>query len=208
MKITMFEKLRRFFGMYAPSDAVRVAMYRKAGIRIGRVAEFGSNIWIDINFKNFVTIGDNVILAGYNHILSHSFLMAGIKDEGFQPVVIEKGARIGSDVMILPGVTIGENSVIGAGAVVAKDIPPNCVAVGIPAKPIKYFEKSSEETQETLTPISKLYVKCKTCGEEFWSAIRCNKKQFKDLELLGNHHPCPICGHNDRYNKEDYYFLA
>ena len=136
----MFEKLKRFFGMYAPSRGIRVAMYRKAGIRIGRVLEFGSNIWLDINFKNLIVIGDNVILAGYDLILSHSFLMSGYEDEGFQPVEIKDGARIGLHCMILPGVTIGENSVIGAGAVVVRDIPPNCIAVGIPAKPIKFFK--------------------------------------------------------------------
>ena len=126
--------------MYAPSRSIRVAMYRKAGIRIGTVAEFGSNIWLDINFKNLITIEDNVILAGYDLILSHSFIMQGYEDEGFLPVVIKKGARVGLHCMILPGVTIGENSVIGAGAVVVRDIPPNCLAVGIPAKPVKYFK--------------------------------------------------------------------
>jgi acetyltransferase-like isoleucine patch superfamily enzyme len=126
--------------MYAPSSKIRVAMYRKAGIRIGKVLEFGSNIWIDINFKNLVTIGNNVILAGHSIILSHSFIMYGYTDEGFCPVVIKDGARIGMRCVILPGVTIGENSVIGAGAVVARDIPPNCLAVGVPAKPIKFFK--------------------------------------------------------------------
>ena len=77
--------LMRFFGMYAPSRRIRLAMYRKAGIRIGRVVEFGSNIWFDINFKNLITVGDNVLLAGYDHILSHSFLLQGNEEEGFSP---------------------------------------------------------------------------------------------------------------------------
>lgn len=136
----MLRKIERFIGMYAPSRSLRVAMYRKAGVRIGRIKEFGSNIWIDLNFKNFVVIGDNVILAGYNMILSHSFIMYAYEDEGFSPVIIKDGARIGLHCIILPGVTIGENSVIGAGAVVANDIPPNCLAVGVPAKPVKFFK--------------------------------------------------------------------
>jgi acetyltransferase-like isoleucine patch superfamily enzyme len=127
--------------MYAPSRSIRIAMYRKAGIRIGRVQEFGSNIWLDINFKNLITIEDNVVLSGYDHILSHSFYgKRGYADEGFSPVTIKHGARIGTNVTILAGVTIGENSVIGAGAVVVGDIPPNCIAVGVPAKPIKYLK--------------------------------------------------------------------
>jgi galactoside O-acetyltransferase len=136
----VFDFLKRFFGMYAPSKSIRISMYRKAGVRIGDVAEFGSNIWMDIIFKNLIFIGDNVILAGYDFILSHSFLMSGIEEEGFRPVEIKNGARIGLHCIILPGVTIGENSVIGAGALVASDIPPNCLAVGIPAKPIRFFK--------------------------------------------------------------------
>ena len=130
----------RFFGMYAPSRSVRIAMYRKAGIRIGKVLEFGSNIWLDINFRNLINIEDNVLLSGYLQILSHSFVLYDYEDEGFCPVIVRKGARIGMHVVILPGVTIGENSVIGAGAVVTNNIPPNCLAVGVPAKPIKYFK--------------------------------------------------------------------
>jgi acetyltransferase-like isoleucine patch superfamily enzyme len=136
----VLEYLKRFFGMYAPSRSIRIAMYRKAGVHIGKVTEFGSNIWIDVIFKNLVFIGNNVILAGYDLILSHSFLMAGIEEEGFSPVVIKDGARIGLHCIILAGVTIGENSIIGAGALVANDIPPNCIAVGVPAKPVKFFK--------------------------------------------------------------------
>ena len=116
-----------------------------AGIHIGRVGEFGSNIWLDINFKNLIVIEDDVFLAGYIQILSHSFLFAkhpidsGYEKDGFFPVIVKKGARIGMHVVILAGVTIGENSVVGACAVVTNDIPPNCVAVGVPAKPIRYF---------------------------------------------------------------------
>ena len=53
------------------------------------------------------------------------------------PVKIEDNVWIGSNVVILPGVTIGENSVIGAGSVVTKDIPKNVVAVGNPCKVLR-----------------------------------------------------------------------
>jgi acetyltransferase-like isoleucine patch superfamily enzyme len=136
----MFKALMHFLGMYGPSKKIRVAMYRKAGIQIGQVMEFGRNIWLDINYKNLIVIEDDVILAGFDLVFSHSFLMQNIEDEGFMPVTIKKGARIGYQCTILPGVTIGENSVIGAGSVVVKDIPPNCLAVGVPAKPVRYFK--------------------------------------------------------------------
>lgn len=57
-----------------------------------------------------------------------------------EPVEIKNGAWIGGGVIILPGVTIGENSIIGAGSVVNRSIPDNCVAVGNPCRVIKYFD--------------------------------------------------------------------
>ena len=59
---------------------------------------------------------------------------------GADPVEIKDGAWVGGGVIILPGVTIGKNSIIGAGSVVSRSIPDNCVAVGNPCKPIKFFE--------------------------------------------------------------------
>jgi hypothetical protein len=216
--LSLIAELMRFFGMYLPSQSMRIAMYRRAGIRIGRVLEFGSNNWLSIQFSNLIEIEDGALLAGYIQIISHSYLFGrlskiyGSENEGFFPVKIKKGARIGMRVLILPGVTIGENSVIGAGAVVANDIPPNCVAVGVPAKPVSFFG-SSNAMSEISTGKSEqkpwrhpmLYVKCKTCGVEFDSSIRSNKQIFKSLELRGNRHHCPN-GHTNRYNKKDYYY--
>ena len=132
-------ELMRFLGMWAPSQSIRIAMYRKAGIRIGKVHAFGSGIWLDVNFKNMITIEDNVHIAGFIRILSHSFILHDER-EGYSPVIIKKGASIGINVIILAGAIIGENSVVGAGAVVNKNIPPNCLAVGVPAKPVRYFK--------------------------------------------------------------------
>jgi len=133
--------LMRFFGMYAPFQNVRVAMYRKAGVKIGKPRYFGSNILMDVIFCD-ITIEDDVLLAGYDRIISHSNVRYGWKaDEGgVSPVVIKKGVRISMDVNILPGVTIGENSVIGAGSVVNKNIPANCMAAGVPARVIKHYK--------------------------------------------------------------------
>ena len=141
--------------MYAPIQSLRIAMYRKAGIKIGKPLVFGTNIFIDImyarNPQYSVTIGDSVILAGYDHILTHSNILYGIKDEG-GPVVIKNGARIGIDVTILPGVTIGENAVIGACSLVNRDIPDSCIAVGVPARPIKMHHFRNHHLCRKLKP--------------------------------------------------------
>jgi tetrahydrodipicolinate N-succinyltransferase len=149
-----------------------------------------------------ITIEDGVLLAGSDHILSHSFFMNGIEDEGFNPVIIKEGARIGARVLILAGVTIGEGSVIGAGAVVVNDIPPHCLAVGVPAKPIRYFKQQQVDKS---SKDGMLFLKCKKCNIEFWSAIRCNKKKIHEVIFDNNSHMCPN-GHKAHYKKNDYYF--
>lgn len=138
---TFLKMFLRYMGMNAPSQGMRVKMYKWAGIKIGTPFVFGSHVFMDVMFPD-ITIGDNVILAGYDYVLSHSNVMWGFKagEGGIKPVVIKNGARISINVTILPGVTVGENSVIGAGAVVTQDIPDNCLAVGIPAKPIKLLK--------------------------------------------------------------------
>jgi acetyltransferase-like isoleucine patch superfamily enzyme len=134
----IIKNFMRFIGMHAPSEKLRMIMYRKAGIKIGKALMFGGHVWIDVMYP-YVTIEDDVSLAGFDYILVHSNL-PGYKLEGAKPVTIKKGARIGINVTILPGVTIGRSAVIGAGAVVTKDIPDNALAVGVPAKPIRYYE--------------------------------------------------------------------
>ena len=62
-------------------------------------------------------------------------------------LVINNGCDIGTKATIIPGITIGEWSIIGAGAVVVRDIPPHCTAVGVPAKPIKFHKDIHEQVE-------------------------------------------------------------
>ena len=64
-----------------------------------------------------------------------------------RPIEIENNVWIGGGCILLPGVTIGENSVIGAGSVVTRPVPPNCVAVGNPCRVIRYFDTGREKWQ-------------------------------------------------------------
>ena len=68
-----------------------------------------------------------------------------VKMANSKPITIGNDVWIGGNCTILPGVTIGNNVIIAAGAVVTKDIPDNCVAAGVPAKVIKQLENDSEE---------------------------------------------------------------
>jgi acetyltransferase-like isoleucine patch superfamily enzyme len=59
--------------------------------------------------------------------------------------VIHKGASIGSGVTILSNTSIGENAIVGAGSVVTKDVPPNSIVAGNPARLLRYIEESQED---------------------------------------------------------------
>ena len=102
----------------------------------------GTSIWCfdKITIGNNVKVGANVVIMdGEAH---QNDPRAGKN----APVVIEDNVWIGANVMVLKGVTIGRNSLIGAGSVVVKDIPANTVAAGNPCKPIK--ELSTEVIRE------------------------------------------------------------
>lgn len=119
----------------------------KPEIRIGN--NVGFNLDIHIACINYIEIGDNVLGGSRIFISDHSH--GNIDKETLLipprnrqliskgPVIIKSNVWIGEGVVILPNVTIGENSIIGANTVVTKNVPPNCVVGGIPAKIIKQF---------------------------------------------------------------------
>jgi len=91
-----------------------------------------------------ITIEDDVMLGGAVHIYVHNHRFddpsVPIIDQGHyrsESVVLKKGCWIGAGAIVLPGVTVGENSVIGAGSVVVRSIPPRVLAAGNPARVIR-----------------------------------------------------------------------
>jgi galactoside O-acetyltransferase len=80
-------------------------------------------------------IGPNVMIATANHPINPELGAKGYQYT--RDVHIEENVWIGGNVSIVPGVTIGKNSVIGAGSVVTKDIPENCIAAGNPCHVIR-----------------------------------------------------------------------
>lgn len=98
---------------------------------------------VHITCSKDLIIGDNVTISSYVYIsdTSHSYENNGMSvlDQPLKnsPVIIENCVFVGTGAKIMPGVTIGENSVIGANAVVTHDIPANSVAAGVPAVVIK-----------------------------------------------------------------------
>ena len=89
-----------------------------------------------ITLEDEVLIGPKVNLITTNHPLPPSERRATIS----HPILIRKKAWIGAAATIMPGVTIGENSIVGAGAVVTRDVPANTVVGGVPAKFLKKLD--------------------------------------------------------------------
>jgi acetyltransferase-like isoleucine patch superfamily enzyme len=116
---------------------------------------FGNNVqvndYVHIGAVENVYIGNNVLIASKVFISDHNHgsysgelhsspdLNPSERQIVSSPIIIEDNVWIGEFVSILPGVTVGKGSIIGANSVVSKSIPPNCIAVGNPAKVIKKF---------------------------------------------------------------------
>ncbi|ONI39001.1 maltose acetyltransferase [Candidatus Epulonipiscium fishelsonii] len=88
-----------------------------------------------VSIGNNVFIAPNCCISTANHPLDYEQRNKGI--EYAVPIIIEDSVWIGASVTILSGVTIGKNSVIGAGSIVTKNIPPNVIAVGNPCKVLR-----------------------------------------------------------------------
>ena len=82
--------------------------------------------------KHGIEIEDEVQIGSHCAIYSYSTI-----DGKAGKVVLKKNCRVGTHSSVMPGVTIGENSIVGAHSFVIKDVPPNTTVVGVPAKPIK-----------------------------------------------------------------------
>ena len=103
-------------------------------LELGENTDVGAFTYI--NARYIVEIQDNVQIGSHCSIYSWSTI-----DDKKGKVTIKKNAKIGAHSLIMPGVTVGENVIIGAFSFVTKDIPDNAVAFGIPATVFKYRER-------------------------------------------------------------------
>ena len=115
-----------------------------AGAAFDRV-KIGDNVFINSNSllmaRGGITIEDDVMIAANVQLLSNNHDEYDRQVLTCKPIHIKKGAWIGAGASILPGVTIGENAIVGAGAIVTKDVGDCEVAVGIPARVVKTLDK-------------------------------------------------------------------
>lgn len=131
--------LKEMFAEIGESCYIETPFHANFG---GKKVHFGNTVYANFNLTlvddeaiyvgDYVKFGPNVVVCTAAHPI-----LPALRRKEYQynlPVHIESGVWIGAGALILPGVTIGENSVIGAGSVVTKDIPANVVAVGNPCR--------------------------------------------------------------------------
>lgn len=125
--------------------------FRKKGYMVGEnnrifVKYLGSEPYL-------VKIGNNCVIAEGVKFITHDGVSSILRKEipnlhVFGKIEVKDNSFIGMDVIILPDVTIGPNSAVGAGSVVTKDVPPNTVVAGVPAKAICSLEHYKEKCIE------------------------------------------------------------
>jgi len=119
----------------------------------GKHVHFGCNVYsnfnlvlvddCDIYVGDYTMIGPNVVLCAGTHPINPTLRIKQVQYN--LPIHIEENVWIGANCIVLPGVTIGKNSVIGAGSIVTKDIPSNVVAFGNPCKVIRKINQRDME---------------------------------------------------------------
>ena len=122
------------------SSSMRVFYYRSMGVAIGKKCYISSGAHIDVR-RGEITIGEKVSISSGSYILGHA-RRHSLKDG--QVTRLEDNVRVFVNAVVLPGVRIGRNSVVGAGAVVTRDVPPDVVIMGNPARVVEHLagEKS------------------------------------------------------------------
>lgn len=112
------------------------------GLIIGNNVGIAQNCFIQVRGKviieNDVIIGPNVSIFSENHVYDDPAIPISHQGEKRKGVIIKEGVWIGTKATILDGVTIGEKSIVAAGSIVNKNVPPFSIVGGIPAKVIKY----------------------------------------------------------------------
>jgi acetyltransferase-like isoleucine patch superfamily enzyme len=145
-------RLSKFINLYGCEigDETKIGAFVEVQKRasIGRRCKISSHTFI----CEGVTIEDNVFVGHSVAFINDSYPRATTPEGGLQTesdwrvekTLVKKGASIGSGCTILANITIGENALIGAGSVVTKDVPANCIVAGNPARFLRFIQQTTE----------------------------------------------------------------
>lgn len=144
------EKLRQMLAEVGEGCYVESPFFANFG---GRHVHFGKGVYANFNLTlvddthiyvgDYTMIGPNVTLATAGHPINPELRRQGLQFN--MPIHIGKNCWLGAGVIVMPGVTIGDNTVIGAGSIVTKDIPSGVVAVGNPCRVLREVGQRDRE---------------------------------------------------------------
>ena len=151
----MLALLGQLLGAMGEGCWIEPPLYVNWGSRIALGDHVYANTGLTVIDDTFVTIGSHVMLGPRVTISAASHPVdPELRRQAYQydlPVTIEENVWVGAGATILPGVTIGKNSVIGAGSVVDRDIPPDVVAAGVPCRVLNRYTYSGTGSITTKT---------------------------------------------------------
>jgi len=146
----IYREILQLLRRHAIGNSLRVRLLKMAGANVGSNVFIGQELLVfDSGRTELLTIEDDVGIAPFCIILIHSSPGTPVHEKIYptvsKPVTIRKGCWIGARVTILGGVTIGEHSVVAAGSVVTRNVPPYTLVGGVPAVKIRKFEKADPQ---------------------------------------------------------------
>lgn len=145
----LINRFLHHFARHCFPNSIRVFIHRLRGVSIGFNTFIGKYVVLDDTEPSLISIGNNVGIALNVVILVHRRDITeynpdkGYNDYPFlhKPVTIQDNVQIGCGTIIMPGITVGRSSIIAAGSVVTKDVPPEVLVAGCPAVTIKILSK-------------------------------------------------------------------
>jgi len=150
-KRTFGQKLRKIrntiymlLAYSCPNNKMRQWMHRRRGVHIGKNVYLGMFCFLDNLHPEYIYIEDNASINAGTMILTHFNPMkryAAVFQAQMAPVLIKEGAIVAVRSTIMPGVSIGKNSVVSAGSVVEKDVPDYTMVKGVPAKKVLEYKE-------------------------------------------------------------------
>ena len=136
--------VKQIFGEFGQGSRLMTptTVVRGKNVKIGkRVVIMNNSLFMS---AGGITIEDDVLVAANAQLISNNHDPEEHMVITCKPVVLKRNCWIGAGATILPGVTVGENAIVGAGAVVTKDVPDNSLVGGVPAKLIKKLDSDVE----------------------------------------------------------------
>ena len=140
---TFLQKQLHMIARATIAPGLRNQLYRWMGVHIGHHCFVGLDTWLDDQFPELIEIEDDVTISFRVTVVVHddarrmNGVIPGAANGTVAPVRLKRGCYLGAACLILPGVTVGERAVVGAGAVVTRDVPPGKIALGVPARVVR-----------------------------------------------------------------------